>query len=67
MVDRFNHIFLRTLRALRELRQRPVLAVAIGQAGQVNVATVQHNEVAPPDVPIRGRRQRGRPRPSEVA
>jgi hypothetical protein len=31
------------IRALRELRRSPSAGVAIGQAGQVNVATTQQN------------------------
>ena len=64
MVDRFNRIFVRTLRALRELRQRPAPAVAIGAAGQVNVGAVQRNEAAPAAGARRGRRRRA-PRPAE--
>ena len=40
MVDRFNRQYLRTLRALRDLR-RCVSAVTIQQAGQVNVGGQQ--------------------------
>jgi hypothetical protein len=41
MVDRFNRIFLRTLRALRDLRrQEPVV---VRRAGQVNVGHQQIN------------------------
>ncbi len=42
MVDRFNRLFLRTLRALRDLRRyaRPVI---VQQAGQVNVGAQQVN------------------------
>jgi len=44
MVDRFNRIFLRTLRALRDLRKHsPTLIVQ--NAGQVNVADKQVNVV----------------------
>ena len=43
LLDRTNRMLVRNLRALRELRQGPVPAVAIGQAGQVNVAAVQAN------------------------
>jgi hypothetical protein len=42
MVDRFNRVFIRTLRALRELRQYPP-AVVVQSAGQVNVAGRQVN------------------------
>ena len=43
LLDRTNRMLVRNLRALRELRQGPVPAVAIGQAGQVNVAAAQTN------------------------
>src|SRR5262249_2722931 len=42
MVERFNRIFLRILRALRDLR-RYALAVIVQNAGQVNVAGQQVN------------------------
>jgi len=42
MVDRFNRIFLRTLRALRDLRRGPQ-PVFVQNAGQVNVAQQQVN------------------------
>jgi hypothetical protein len=42
MVDRFNRIFLRTLRALRDLRRGPQ-PVFVQSAGQVNVAQQQVN------------------------
>jgi hypothetical protein len=42
MVDRFNRIFLRTLRALRDLRRGPQ-PVFVQNAGQVNVARQQVN------------------------
>jgi hypothetical protein len=42
MVDRFNRIFLRTLRALRDLR-RQAPGVVVQSAGQVNVAEQQVN------------------------
>jgi hypothetical protein len=42
MLDRFNRIFLRTLRALRDLRRYSV-PVVIQNAGQVNVAHQQVN------------------------
>src|SRR5216684_660242 len=42
MIDRFNKIFLRTLRALRDLR-RYTPAVIVQNAGQVNVAGQQVN------------------------
>jgi hypothetical protein len=42
MVDRFNRVFLRTLRGLRELRRYPP-ALVVQSAGQVNVAGRQVN------------------------
>jgi hypothetical protein len=42
MVDRFNRMFLRTLRALRDQRKVP-LAVVVQNAGQVNVGQQQVN------------------------
>jgi hypothetical protein len=42
MVERFQKIFTRTLRALCDLRRRP-LAVVVQQAGQVNIAEQQVN------------------------
>jgi hypothetical protein len=45
MVDRFNRIFLRTLRALCNLRKVP-LAVVVQNAGQVNVGGQQVNVAA---------------------
>ena len=42
MVDRFNRLFLRTLRALRDLR-RYEAPVNVGMAGQVNIAGQQVN------------------------
>jgi hypothetical protein len=40
MMDRFNRLFLRTLRALRDLRRYPVI---VQNAQQVNVADRQVN------------------------
>jgi predicted transcriptional regulator len=45
MVDRFNRMVLRTLRALRDLR-RYTPNVIVQNAGQVNVAEQQVNVVA---------------------
>jgi hypothetical protein len=45
MVDRFNRIFLRTLRALRDLRRGPQ-PVVVQNAGQVNVGQQQVNVAA---------------------
>ncbi len=42
LMERFNVMFLRNLRALRELKAHPV-NINIGQAGQVNVAQQQVN------------------------
>ena len=42
MVDRFNRLFLRTLRQLRDLR-RYAPAVTIQNAGQVNIGQQQVN------------------------
>src|SRR3954462_8328006 len=42
MVDRFNKVFLRSLRALRDLR-RYATPVIVQNAGQVNVAAQQIN------------------------
>ena len=44
MVDRFNRIFLRTLRALRDLRKHSP-ALIVQNAGQVNVGDKQVNVV----------------------
>jgi hypothetical protein len=41
MVERFNGIFLRTLKSLQELRQTP--GVFVRSAGQVNVGQQQAN------------------------
>ena len=43
LMDRANRIMIRNLKALRDLRQLPTPAVAIGQAGQVNVGAQQMN------------------------
>jgi hypothetical protein len=48
MADRFHRIFLRTLRALRDLR-RYAGPVIVQQAGQVNVGGQQVNVAATPD------------------
>ena len=44
MVDRFNRVFMRTLRALRDFRR--YASVTIGQAGQVNIGGQQVNVLA---------------------
>ncbi len=46
MIDRFNRLFLRTLRQLRDLR-RYAQAVTIQQAGQVNIGGQQVNMASP--------------------
>lgn len=43
MADRFNRMFLRSLRALRDLRRYPVVPVVVQQAGQVNIGEKQVN------------------------
>jgi len=45
LLDRSNRMMLRNLKALREYRRPPTPSVSIGQAGQVNVAAVQTNQV----------------------
>jgi len=45
LLDRSNRMMLRNFQALQARRQAPVPSVNIGQAGQVNVAAVQTNEV----------------------
>jgi hypothetical protein len=55
MADRFNRIFLRTLRALRDLR-RYAPAVVVKHAGQVNVGAQQVNVAPPPCDPPGGTR-----------
>jgi hypothetical protein len=46
MVDRFNRIFLRNLRALRDLRRCPQ-PIFVQNAGQVNVGQQQVNVSGP--------------------
>jgi hypothetical protein len=54
LLDRSNRMMLRNLKALGDHRRPPVPSVTIGQAGQVNVAAVQSNQVdAAPDGPAR--------------
>ena len=43
MAERWHRLLQRTLRSLRELRQRPVPTVAISRAHQVNVGAQQLN------------------------
>lgn len=45
LLDRANKMMVRNLKAIRELRQTPMPAVAIGRAEQVNVAEQQVNAV----------------------
>jgi hypothetical protein len=44
LLDRSNRMMLRNLKALEARRQPPAPSVSIGQAGQVNVASVQTNQ-----------------------
>jgi hypothetical protein len=46
MVDRFNRMCLRTLRALRDLRRYSPPSVVVQHAGQVNVGRQQLNMAA---------------------
>jgi hypothetical protein len=48
LLDRSNRMMLRNLKALESRRQPQVPSVSIGQAGQVNVAAVQTNQVGRP-------------------
>jgi hypothetical protein len=48
LLDRSNRMMLRNLKALQDHRRPVMPSVNIGQAGQVNVASVQRNEVASP-------------------
>lgn len=50
MVDRFNQLFLRTLRQLRDLR-RYAPQVTIQNAGQVNIASGQQMNLAKMEAP----------------
>jgi hypothetical protein len=43
LLDRSNRMFIRNLRALKDLRTPPAPAVSIAQAGQVNVGAQQQN------------------------
>lgn len=43
LLDRANRMVIRNLKAIKELRQRPVPTVAINQASQVNVGAQQVN------------------------
>jgi hypothetical protein len=46
LLDRANKMMVRNLKAIKELRQGPTPALAIGRAEQVNVAERQANVVA---------------------
>ncbi len=67
LLDRCNRMFIRNLRAIKDLRAPAGPAVAIGAAGQVNVGTQQVNAVTATSraEPVgdgarsRGRRERG--------
>lgn len=48
MADRFNRLYLRTLRALRDYRRYALPAVVVQNAGQVNVGQQQVNVAATP-------------------
>jgi hypothetical protein len=56
MVDRFHRMYLRTLRALQDLRKGPAAVVVENLGGQVNVANVQANGRG--GKPHRGRKAR---------
>jgi hypothetical protein len=43
LLDRANRMMIRNLKAIQALRPVPAPAVAIGNAGQVNVGALQHN------------------------
>src|SRR5215213_10784891 len=45
LLDRSNRMMLRNLKALQDHRRPAMPSVAIGQAGQVNVAAVQTNQI----------------------
>jgi hypothetical protein len=45
MVQRYHTLYLRTLKALQDLRRRP--AVVVRRAGQVNIAQQQVNVAGP--------------------
>jgi hypothetical protein len=48
LLDRSNRMMLRNLKALQDQKRPPMPSVSIGQAGQVNVAAVQTNQVGGP-------------------
>ncbi len=54
LLDRANRMLIKNLTALRELKHGPAPAVAIAQAGQVNVANRQINLSSPTAVPAGG-------------
>jgi hypothetical protein len=47
MAERWQKLFVRALRALRDLRRHAPPVVVAGPGGQVNVGVVQHNRVGP--------------------
>src|SRR5262249_6980618 len=57
LLDRSNRMMIRNLKALQARRQPPSPSVTIAQAGQVNVAAVQTNQIGgsaegtPPEAP----------------
>jgi hypothetical protein len=70
MAERFNRVFLRTLRALQDLRRHTPAVVVQNVGGQVNVGAQQVNVAQQPGGRNRaerprgdGRRPRGSPRP----
>jgi hypothetical protein len=52
LLDRANKIMLRNLKALDERRRRPMPAVTVGQAAQINVAGQQANAVVERSRPV---------------
>jgi hypothetical protein len=60
MADRFNRMFLRTLRAFQDLRRGPPAVLVQNLGGQVNVANVQANgQNGRPHSRKKGRQARG--------
>ena len=64
LLDRANRMTIRTVKALAELQRGPAPAVAINQAGQVNVGAQQVNVTRDGDQPEGGLPARSRPRGS---
>jgi len=50
-MERANRMMLRNLKALQEIRREPAPTVAIGQAGQVNIADRQLNVASTTEPP----------------